>query len=368
VELINATRMQAGFTMSVDPSGRESLIVAVKGTFHLPRTPSETMRLHDDQAPLVFADVFFDDPGTSATKYEVDYAPRKQRCDLVLNASAHSPGGRPTARVPVGVRVGEWTKSFTVVGDRVWESGISTIGASALVPFTTLPITYGRAFGGVDAKHADQSEWAAFLPNPVGRGYHKHLRREWVDGSPLPNTEEFDNPVERINGNYRPMSFGVVGRSWDPRVRFAGTYDQAWLDNVSPFLPSDFDERYYQSAPADQQLPIPLGRQAVTLLNLTPDGARSFTLPHFEAPVHIFPRTGGREDLHGQLDTIVIEPDEERLMMTWRVARPLKRNIFEIAEILVGRKSDVWWSLRATDRFPIMLRPIGGATTGDSSS
>ncbi len=33
-----------------------------------------------------------------------------------------------------------------------------------------------------------------------------------------------------------------------------------------PFLPADFDERYYQAAPTDQQLPIPLGEQTVTHL------------------------------------------------------------------------------------------------------
>ena len=32
------------------------------------------------------------------------------------------------------------------------------------------------------------------MRNPVGRGFHKHLKSEWVDGTPLPNTEELNRP------------------------------------------------------------------------------------------------------------------------------------------------------------------------------
>jgi hypothetical protein len=68
------------------------------------------------------------------------------------------------------------------------------------------------------------------------------------------------------------MSYGVIGRHWLPRIGYAGTYDQQWLDEHFPFLPPDFDEQYYQAAPLDQQLPKPLGEQMVSLVNLTPDG------------------------------------------------------------------------------------------------
>ena len=154
-------------------------------------------------------------------------------------------------------------------------------------------------------------------------------------------------------GAYRPMSFGPIGRHWDPRVKYAGTYDAKWLDDVFPFLPADFDERYYQSAPLDQQLPKPLGEQPVTLLNLTPDGRRDFLIPQFDAPINVFPRKGEREDLTAALDTIVIEPDLERVTMSWRVARPLKKNMFEIAQVLVGRKGADWWQRREAVAFPL---------------
>lgn len=355
MELINSTRMVAGYTMGLEPSGRELLVVVVKGTFRIPQEQGTPLRLHEEQLPLVMSDVFFGEPGLSAPKYEVDFAPRKQRCDVLLNASAYAPGGRPTRRVEAGIQIGQWSKGFAVVGDRTWEAGAGGIGVSPVQPFTVMPITYDRAFGGTDNKHEDPANHAAFMPNPSGCGFHKQLRAEWVDGSPLPNTEELDNPVKWVEGDYKPMSFGVLGRHWEPRVRYAGTYDQNWLDDEFPFLPTDFDELYYQAAPLDQQLPVPLGEQKVRLTNLTPGGESIFVLPHFEAPVHVIPKKGETEHLTAFMDTIVMEPDLERVTMTWRVARPLKKNMFEVAQVLVGRKGREWWQERGTISFPLPI-------------
>jgi hypothetical protein len=49
----------------------------------------------------------------------------------------------------------------------------------------------------------------------------------------------------------------------------------------------------------------------------------------------------------------LVEPDLERFTMTWRVARPLKKNMFEIAQVLVGRKGREWWQQREEVAFPI---------------
>ena len=359
MELINSTRMLAGYAMGMEPSGRELLVVVIKGTFKIPTEPGASLRLQEEQVPLVMSDVFYGEPGLSAPKYEVDFAPRKQRCDILLNCSAYAPGGRPAPRVEVAARIGNWSKSFAVVGDRVWEAAGRGIGMSSPIPFTTMPISYDRAFGGTDTAHDDPANHAAYMANPSGRGFHKELVKEWVDGTPLPNTEELDQPVNWVDGNFQPMAFGVIGRHWRSRAPYAGTYDQNWLDNVFPFLPADFDEQYYQSAPLDQQLPMPLGEQLVTLTNLTPDGQRSFVLPHLEAPVHVFPKKGERENLTAFVDTIVVEPDEERVTMTWRVARPLKKNMFEIAQVLVGRKGREWWQQRDTSfPIPVVVEPM----------
>lgn len=346
MELINATRMIVAYIMGMEPSGRELLVVVVKGTFDLPRTPDQPLYLAAEQVPLVMADTFTGEPGFSAPLSEVDFAPRKPRGEVLLVGSAHAPEGRPATRIPVGMRVGNVEKTFAVVGDRCWQAGLRSISASAPEPFLVKPISYDCAFGGTDAHGDDTSKHSAFMRNPVGTGYHRQLKREWVDGTPLPNTEELKRPIVKPDDDYVPMAFGPLGRGWEPRYLHAGTYDQAWIDDHFPFLPPDFDEQYYQSAARDQQLDSPLTGQQITLLNLTPDGRRSFSLPHFAAPVHIFPKRGGHEDLTANLDTVVLEPDAERLTLTWRVARPLKKNMFEIAQVLIGKKTRGWWRAR----------------------
>lgn len=354
MELINSTRMAAGYALGVEPSGRELLVVVVKGTFRIPVEPGAPLQLHEEQLPLIMSDEFFGEPGLSAPKYEVDFAPRKRYCDVLLNGQAYAPGGRACERVTVGLKVGERSKSFDVVGDRAWFMSGGP-AATKPNPFTTMPISYDRAFGGADLRHEDRQQHAAFMPNPSGRGFHKHLKPSWLENSPLPNTEEQRAGITRPDGDYRPMSFGPIGRHWQPRYRYAGTYDQSWLDNVFPFLPADFSELYYQAAPPDQQLKLPVGEQSVALLNLTADGRRDFTLPHFAAPIYVFPRHGKREELTALTDTIVIEPDLERVTLTWRIARPLKKDLFELDQVLVGRKGRAWWQRRDGLAFPIPI-------------
>ncbi len=352
MELINATRMTAGYNMGLEVSGRELLVVVIKGTFVLPK-PGEQVRLADEQLPLIMADTFTGAPGFSAPVHEIDFAPRKHACDVLLTGHARAPEGRQVTRLRAGLHVGTMEKVFDVVGDRVWQAGLTGISASAPLPFTEMPISYDRAFGGADRHSEDESEHDAYLPNPAGRGWHKHLKNAWVDGSPLPNTEEVGKPVSFPNDKYNPMALGPLGRGWPQRARFAGTYDQQWLDDVFPFLPKDFDERYFQAAPEDQQVELPKGPMEVVLSGFTADGVRQFMLPHFEAPVHVFPKRGEREDLTATLDTIVLEPDRERLTMSWRVARPLKKSMHEIAQVLVGKKGREWWQQREQVAFPI---------------
>jgi hypothetical protein len=352
MELINATRLTAGYNMGLEPSGRELLVVVIKGTFVLPK-PGEQVRLADEQLPLIMADTFTGAPGFSAPVHEIDFAPRKHACDVLLTGHAHAPAGTQVTRLRAGLKVGSMHKVFDVVGDRVWQAGLTGITASEPQYFTQMPISYDRAFGGADRHSEDEAEHDAYLPNPVGRGWHKHLKNAWVDGSPLPNTEAPGQPVGFPSDKLTPMALGPLARGWPQRARYAGTYDDKWLAEVFPFLPQDFDERYYQAAPEDQQMPLPKATMDVVLEGFRPDGTRRFNLPYFDAPVHVFPKRGDREDLNATLDTIVFEPDHERFTMTWRVARPLKKNMFEIAQVLVGKKGRDWWQQREQVAFPI---------------
>jgi hypothetical protein len=345
MELLNSTKMTAGYTMGMDRDGRESLVVAVKGTFSIPDNGGKPF-LSEEQEPLIAADVYSGEPGLSAPVYETDYAPFKPRCDVILNGSAYAPRGKPAKKVPVSLRMGSMSKVFNVIGNRCWEKTLSAVAATPPAPFTMMPISYNQAFGGTDSSHRDPTNHRAFMENPVGVGFHANLEGNVINGKPLPNTEQIGEEITRPDGIFHPMSFGTVGRGWEPRYRFAGTYDQNWIDNVFPFLPADFNDAYFQCAPADQQTGYPAGGETVELINLTPQGRTVFQLPEMEVPVVFFRRKGERHETRAVADTLVLEPDLKRLMITWRASLSLRKNMFEIPQVLVGTMSRGWWRAR----------------------
>lgn len=337
MNLINATRLVAGCTMSADKTGREWLVVVAKGTYGIPDHPDDAPRLLEDQVPLVTTDVFTGEPGFSAPRYEMDFAATKPRCDVVLNGSCHAPGGRAATSVPVGMRVGSISKAFNVVGPRVYEGRPLSCKPGAPQPFTVLPISYDSAYGGIDRTSQDPAQYRWHPFNPAGRGYHPEASTLEVDSQPLPNTEELNKAVTSPDGTYRPMAFGPIGRAWQQRLRWAGTYDKAWLDQQFPFLPEDFDTRYFQCAPEDQQIDYPSGGEEVVLMHLAPGGRTGFRLPaDLGLPFLFLSRTGEITEVPGVVDTICIEPDEARFTMAWRASLALRRNVREISEIVVG--------------------------------
>jgi hypothetical protein len=335
MHLFNTTKMQAGYTMGVQPDGRELLVVVVKGTFTIPRSAEEP-QLAEEQVALIETDVFTGEPGVSAPLYEIDFAPRKPRCDVLLNGSAYAPNGKPTERVNVSLRVGSLVKSFDVVGNRVWKAGMLYMTCTAPEPFATMPISYNNAFGGIDKAMDDPSKWRYFLPNHAGVGYHEYTAGKYLDGKPLPNTEESARRITNPKGSYRPMAFGPMGRAWQPRIKLAGTYDKDWLDNVFPFLPADFDEHYYQAAPADQQTDFLRGGEEVELTNLTPQGRTVFKLPTMKVPFEFLYKNGDSKQAVGAVDTLVLEPDQGRYMLSARVCQPLQRNLHELRLVIAG--------------------------------
>jgi hypothetical protein len=117
-----------------------------------------------------------------------------------------------------------------------------------------------------------------------------------------------------------------------------GTYDEKWNREKRPLLPDDFQDAWYQSAPADQIVRGFLrGGETVELTNLTPSGQLKFQLPR-----HSFGfRTAidGRLEYHrGNLHTVLIEPDQNRLVMVWHTALPCHHTLYTLKRTVVFEK------------------------------
>jgi hypothetical protein len=344
MRFVNHTKAAAAWTMGFDRAGHELVVVAVKATYDFPEDGLRP-QFSSEQIPITTSDRFSGEPGLSAPLYEADLAHRKPFCDVLLNGSAHAPDGIPAAKVPVGLKVGAMIKAFNVVGDRVWEVGTLSVSTSPPLHFTALPISYDNAFGGVDLGASETSKLKSYPANPVGRGYCPS-RRE-IDGQKLPNTEELQRTVDDTKGPYQPLAFGSVGRNWQPRASFAGTYDQAWMDHRAPFWPDDFDDRYFQAAPSDQQIPHPLGNEEVVLKNLTPlGGLVRFNLPIFKPQVLFVPHRGAPMQHAVRTDTVLFEPDLKRFTLCARVALPMRKSCFDLREVVVGSSVAQWLGRR----------------------
>lgn len=347
MELLNATPLLAAYTQGLAADGRESLVVIAKGTFELPLDGSEA-RLAASQRHLLMADEYVGEPGLSAPAREMDFAPYKPFCDVLVHGKARAPGGQPVNRLTVGVRVGRVSKAFAVTGPRQWQPG-GLLGVRPGEPqsFVEQAISYADAFGG--CRRVDENpELSDALPsNPCGQGWFpSRCGSGVIVGMPMPTSEALNQPVEDPYGNYPPMSLGPIGRAWTPRIGFAGSYDEAWLDEHFPFLPPDFDERYFQAAPPDQQTEHLRGGEDVLLLNLTARERAGFQVPRLRVPVTFFLAGGGRDTCEATIDTLSIDTDAGLVEVTWRARRPLRRNLFEVSQVLLGEKSRAWWRAR----------------------
>lgn len=340
----NASGLQSGWTVGFERDGRELLVIAAKATYRLPADRA-VAQLHDEPVPLVTADLHSGDPATTAPLHETDFAHRKPACDVLVVGSAWAPGGRPAARVPVWLQVGRMHKGLTVTGPRQWRHAWSGVSAGDPEPFLRQAFSYDVAFGGTEERAGAAARMCDL--NPVGRGFTSDVRM--LDDRWMPVTEEVERPITGPRQDWRPMSFGPIGRHWWPRRQYAGTYDDAWTRSRAPFWPDDFAPRFFQAAPPDQWIPHPTGGEEVVLQNLTPDGLRRFQLPRRALPVLFIPYRGRDVQVMATLDTVVLEPDEERFTLTWRASLALANSVFDVQEVVVGAMPEAWHRAR---RFP----------------
>lgn len=95
--------------------------------------------------------------------------------------------------------------------------------------------------------------------------------------------------------------------------------------------------RYFQAAPEDQQTDYLTGGEVVTLLNLAPGGRVDFELPKLTEVIVAHYKSGTSRALAGVVDTLVLEPDEQRFSLTLRASLPLGRSVHELRAVEVGR-------------------------------
>jgi hypothetical protein len=327
VPLINRTPFTADKFVLPDGEGQEVVLVVLAASFE-PQPSSAALSLAAQQCSLELADVHRGPPALTSVQRESDIALVKPAVDVLLEACAYAPGGRPVTSVQVDLAVGDVRKTLLVSGDRHWRRGSLRSAGSAPRTFTRMPIVYERAFGGMTDEHAETR-------NLCGVGFRGAPCRAPGIATELPNVEYPDDRQSTDADRPRPAGFGVVSRAWQPRLAWAGTYDAEWLAERWPLLPADFDPRHYQAAPADQQSSTLRGGEPVALRNLTPEGLWRFVLPRLLVPGWL--RFDDRvAPLPLRMDTVWIQAECKRVTLFARGLWRTRRSQPRLREIVLG--------------------------------
>lgn len=336
-EIDNNTPFAVERAFARDRAGGEVLLVVAAATFMV--EPGGKLRVAEDQEPPERAPVWTGDPAGSSLRHDSDFVLKKRGTDVLMHGHAHAPGGRPVPSLDVGLTVGRLNKRLRVHGTRVWMRSHTSaaLEPGPAMPFDRVPLVYERAFGGADPD-APAGKPARSGGNPVGRGFAHDP--EALINREAPQLELGGAPLRAGPFEAPPAGFGPIAPGWSPRSAFAGTYDGAWETRRAPLLPDDFDERFFQSAPEDQQVPGFLrGGEPIQAVNVTASGRFATVVPDVQIQVRaIF--TDGEENALGSMHTLMLLPDDSQVRIVWHAAVPCDRREHKLRNAIVNWEGD----------------------------
>ena len=328
--LENDTEFAAERGWTRDREGAEVWLVCVKATFAL--LDDGATELLPVQPPVHLAPVFHGDPAATSLEHDADLVWAKPGTDVLVQGSAHSLGG-PVTELPLGFKIGPVARHAVAIGERVWERTVGGVAPGAAHPFVKSALRWEAAFGGTDAS-AEPPAWEP--RNPVGRGFSRHGVQP--PGAKLPTLEHSTERVRNAASRPTPVGFGPIARHWEPRVTWAGTYDDAWMQRRRPLLPHDFDVRYQHAAPAEQRVAGHLrGGEGVALLNLHPRVARyRTTLPQIDLLFRTVFRDRPAAAHRGKMTAVAIDTDQATLAMVWMAELPCHHLVQRLLRTEIG--------------------------------
>jgi hypothetical protein len=333
LQLSNTSPFAADMFTLADQDGVDTLYVVVKGTFRL--VPAG-VTIADEPRPVTLVDEHWGEPGESSLKHASEVHLLKPGTDVVVVGEACAPGERPVTHLDVSLGIADRIKVARVCGDRYWTEGLGGVQPSTPEPFVRMPVTYERAYGG---KHVPDPRSGFVLEeprNPVGRGFLGQRSTTELLGHPAPSIEDPQRPTGRLGERGTPVGFGPLAPWWEPRRKYVGTYDAAWKKTQAPYLPRDFDSRFFNIAPDDLVIRGGLvGGEPVAAMGFHPRGLQRFSLPRCELAITVT-LAGRRQALRAGLETVVLEPTDERFTLSWRAALPVDKQMLQVEQVDVA--------------------------------
>lgn len=258
----------------------------------------------------------------------------KTRGEVLLAGKAFAPQGKPVAEMNVRLCAAGIDKTLRAIGEREWMYGlIPWHRISEPQPFTEMPLTYERAFGG-----------PAHPANLIGCGHTGKPLTAFMANNhgPMPNIEYPHTPVKSHSKRYEPAGFGAIDMRWTPRKDKHGTFDKRWLKRDAPGLAENVDWSLFNRAPEDQWLSGHfVGGECYRLEGMHPakpviEGvlpqtkARAFVLREGATP-------DAAEEVALQLDTVWFFPEHEVGVCIYHGQTDIADNdALDIATVMIG--------------------------------
>ncbi len=256
-----------------------------------------------------------------------DNLPRRDAVlEVILLGHAHAK--TPVKRLEPALSVGGERRTLLVHGDRRWESGfLGRKSISAPEPFTTMPLTWERCYGGTVPVEIDRESFMSAVDprNAAGRGFDaarfaeglaKHLRcpKPYPKFDPtrlLPNVEDPAKPISKWEDDPDPLCWATV-----PPASALNVPRMMKDNQVQPGV-------YHRAHPTWVIAPPPAGAE-VKLHHLTDTIEESFALP--TATVWCDVLAGGETSSHQlQPQVLVLQPDQRRFTLLYKAWFPVAK-------------------------------------------
>lgn len=359
-----------------DHKGRFILSLIAKRTYAI--NSDGTCTLSNEQTPLS-QDIKFHNEFPEIIAQDSDLYHYKPFTDIIIKGKARS--AKKTNSFIASVQLAKLNLNLNIIGNRkAYLNKSNKIVFSEAETISEIPLEYNHAYGGKDLlaekplreklENDDSLKFTKdilnllegspyrYPRNPSGKGYIIEPTNEAIENLELPNIENqeqlltSDNLIcKRVEEWYKmpvPIGTNWVSPGWFPRVGYYGLYQlpkniddslyeikKGWsdlnlLNSKFRIKEAQFNFRFCNGASLGLQSKHLVGGEHCMLINIHPKKQEFvIKLPSDRPEMKVDGRNGKLLKVNPRIQTVIIEPETNKLSIIWSGNGKAKRPYFK---------------------------------------